>query len=134
MVETPPAPAFIVVQAQVILAPLKVLLNGPAPAAQAQHSPFSRRLLEPRKVNMVGIGLTRGPVHDQPTIRPLPILLVRITVKINLPPGQARGPFLAVGGLPGSRLPLSRLKSLGHLAQGLALGRLLAHAPVLRSV
>src|SRR5208283_500185 len=131
MVETPPAPAFIVVQAQVILAPLKVLLNRPAPAAQSQHSPFGRRLLEPGNVNVVRIGLARRPVRDQPAMGPLPIVLIQITVKANLPPSQSRCPFLAVGGLPSRRLPLSRLKSLGQLAQGLAFGRLFAHAPVL---
>ena len=61
--ETSPTPAFMLVQAQVILAPLKVLLNRPAPATQSQHSPFGRRLREPGEVNMVGIGLIRGPME-----------------------------------------------------------------------
>jgi hypothetical protein len=39
-VKSAPASPFLVVQARVVFAPLKILLNGPATTAQTQAPPF----------------------------------------------------------------------------------------------
>src|SRR2546427_4790424 len=104
MVKPPPASAFVMVQPQIVLAALKILLDGPAPAAQAQRSALGGRLFEPSHIDVVGIRLALGPIRHQPASGPSSALLVQITVEANLFPGQSPRSLLAIGGLPGRRL------------------------------
>src|SRR5271169_1233926 len=133
VMKTPPASALVMVQTQIVLAALKILLDGPAPATQSQRPAFGGRLPEPGDIDVIRIGLALWPIGDQPARRPLPILLVQIAVEINLFPGQPCRPPLAIGGLPGRRLPFCRLEAFGQLAQLPTGGSGFGHRPILRT-
>src|SRR5258706_6615820 len=108
MVKSPPSSPLLINQPQIVFAPLKVLFDGPASAAQAQASACGGTLLEPGGVNMVGVRLPLRPINDQPAWWPLSGLFVQIAVKINLLPGQSRRPFFPTGRLPDCGVPFSR--------------------------
>src|SRR2546425_10359964 len=122
VVKSPPASALVMVQTQIVLAALEILFNGPAPATQAQGPTFGGRLPEPGDINVIGVRLALRPIRDQPARRPFATLFVQIAVEINLFPGQPRRPLLAIGCLPGGRMPFCRLESFGPLAQLLTCG------------
>src|SRR6266446_8755024 len=134
VVKTSPASAFVMVQTQIVLAALKILFDGPAPATQSQSPAFGGRLPEPSDVNVIGIGLALWPIRHQPARRPFATLFVQIAVEINLLPGQPRRPLLAIGCLPGGHMPFCRLESFGQLAQLLTCGSGFGNRAILRTL
>src|SRR6266568_9230233 len=133
VVKSSPASALVMVQPQIVLAALKILFDGPAPATQSQSPAFGGRLPEPGDINVIGIRLALWPVGDQPARRPLPALLVQIAVEINLLPSQPCRPLLAIGCLPGRSMPFCRLEAFGQLAQLLTCGSGFGNRPILRT-
>src|SRR5229473_678065 len=134
VVKTSPASAFVMVQTQIVLAALKILLDGPTPATQSQSPAFGGRLPEPGDVNVIRIRLAQWPIGNQPARRPLPALFIQIAVEINLSPGQPGGPLLAIGCLPGRSMPFCRLEAFGQLAQFLTRGSGFGNRPILRTL
>src|SRR5216684_9408368 len=105
VVKSPPASALVMVQPQIVFATLEILLDGPAPATQSQSPAFGGRLPEPGDINVIGIRLALWPISGQPARRPPTALFVQIAVEINFFPGQPCRPLLAIGRLPGRRMP-----------------------------
>src|SRR5216683_2529335 len=134
VVKSPPASALVMVQTQIVLAALKILFDGPAPATQSQSPAFGGRLPEPSDINVIGIRLALWPIRDQPASRPLPALFVQIAVEINLFPGQPCRPLLAIGCLPGRSMPFCWLEAFGQLAQLLTCGSGFGNRPILRTL
>src|ERR1700739_1217497 len=66
MVKSAPTAAFEVVQPQVVFGPLKVLLNIPARATQAQTTGGRGRSIQMRQIIMVGLRFSLWPVRHQP--------------------------------------------------------------------
>src|SRR5512136_848795 len=131
VVKSPPASALVMVQAQIVLAALKILFDRPAAATQSQSPAFGGRLPEPSDINVIRIHLALRPIRHQPARRPLPGLFVQIAVEIDLFPGQPCRPLLAIGGLPSRRMPFCRLEALSQLAQLLTCGSGFGYCPIL---
>src|SRR5688572_23993394 len=129
MVKSTPASSFIMIQPQIVFAPLKILFDGPSSPAQTQAPAFGGRLFEPGDVNMVRIRLSFGPVDDQPAWWPLSGLFVQVAVQINLFPSQSGRPFFATCRFPKGCVPLRGFEVFSPLPQRSGFGSALGDTP-----
>ena len=79
VVKATPAPALKMIQTKIVFVALEVLLNMEPASAQPQAPGFVRLRFEVCHLTMIGLSLSFGPIHHQPSLGPIAGLFIQVT-------------------------------------------------------